>query len=364
MGIPDGLQDSRPASYVRRQEEKSYRGLLKFFNRACDATGRPRYDDLWPPLPLGKAASTPAPADKTPARADYAVDRLSSASSTHGRASTRAVSGCVRPPPGLERPFETPQAAATDVTMTVRIQAVWRGLLGRRAATALRLESSMAQATVKVQRWWRAGRRLRPVRRFGLFPAAVEKATEKIVAGQRAWRRLRRRGALALSSTVRSGFMDSEREFLSGREAQVILSESFLRPAVREMLKEPDDYTVADRLGHHWYSALRRLEVLGHGESHKSVDGRPFAVDVQEAVYSSLRQLGNLYGRKRIWQTLWDVVESSYEQTAAGIQSTGNGYRQWLMRTFGCSEATADAQVARFLAEATRWRGFVVPKKK
>ena len=168
--------------------------------------------------------------------------------------------------------------------MTVRIQAVWRGSLGRRAATALRLESSMTQATVKVQRWWRAGRRLRPVRRLGLFPAAVEKATEKIVAGQRAWRRLRRRGALALSSTVRSGFMDSEREFLSGREAQVILSESFLRPAVREMVKEPDDYTVADRLGRHWYSALRRLEVLGHGESHKSVDGRPFAVDVQEAV--------------------------------------------------------------------------------
>ena len=141
--------------------------------------------------------------------------------------------------------------------MTVRIQAVWRGSLGRRAAIALRLESSMAlrlessmaQATVKVQRWWRAGRRLRPVRRLGLFPAAVEKATEKIVAGQRAWRRLRRRGALALSSTVRAGFMDSEREFLSGREAQVILSESFLRPAVREMLKEPDDYTVADRLG-------------------------------------------------------------------------------------------------------------------
>ena len=83
---------------------------------------------------------------------------------------------------------------------------------------------------------------------------------------------------------LRSGFMDSEREFLSGREAQVILSESFLRPAVREMVKEPDDYTVADRLGRHWYSALRRLEVLGHGESHKSVDGRPFAVDVQEAV--------------------------------------------------------------------------------
>ena len=292
MGIPDGLQDSRPAAYVRRQEEKSSRGLLKLCNRACDATGRPRYDDLWPPLPLGKAASTPAPADKTPAQADYAVDRLSSASSTHGRASTRAVSGCVRPPPGLERPFETPQAAATDVTMTVRIQAVWRGSLGRRAAIALRLESSMAlrlessmaQATVKVQRWWRAGRRLRPVRRLGLFPAAVEKAMEKIVAGQRAWRRLRRRGALALSSTVRAGFMDSEREFLSGREAQVILSESFLRPAVREMLKEPDDYTVADRLGRHWYSALRRLEVLGHGESHKSVDGRPFADDVQEAV--------------------------------------------------------------------------------
>ena len=145
------------------------------------------------------------------------------------------------------------------------------------------------------------------------------------------------------------------------------LSESFLRPAVREMLKEPEEYTVADRLGrdwYDWYSALRRLEVLGHGESHKSVDGRPFADDVQEAVYSSLRQLGILYGRKRIWQAFWDVVESSYEQTAAGIQSTGNGYRQWLMRTFGCSEATAGAQVARFLAEATRWRGFVAPTKK
>ena len=221
MGNPDGLQESRPVAYVRRQEEKSYRGLLELFNRACDATGRPRYEDLWPPLPLGKAASTPAPADKTPARADYAVDRLSSATSINDRASTWAVSACVRPPPRLERALEIPQAAPTDVTMTVRIQAVWRGLLGRRAATALRLESlaivaqrmlastyvrcaSLEQATVKVQRWWRAGRRLRPVRHLGLFPAAVEAATEKIVAGQTAWRRLRRRGSLALLSTARS----------------------------------------------------------------------------------------------------------------------------------------------------------------
>ena len=58
MGIPDGLRGPREAAYVRKQEEKSFRGLLKLFNRACDATGRPRYEDGGPSLPLGGAAET------------------------------------------------------------------------------------------------------------------------------------------------------------------------------------------------------------------------------------------------------------------------------------------------------------------
>ena len=46
MGIPDVRCVSQESAYVKKQKEKSYRGLLKLFNRACDATGRPRYEEL------------------------------------------------------------------------------------------------------------------------------------------------------------------------------------------------------------------------------------------------------------------------------------------------------------------------------
>ena len=84
MGIPDGLSGSRQAAFVRKQEEKSFRGLLKLFNRACDATGRPRYEDLMPPLPFVDAATDPVP----PAEV---VDRLTSVSSTQDHVTPEEV---------------------------------------------------------------------------------------------------------------------------------------------------------------------------------------------------------------------------------------------------------------------------------
>ena len=58
MGPPDGLRGPREAAYVRKQDEMSFRGLLKLFNRACDTTGRRRCEDAGPSLPLGGAAET------------------------------------------------------------------------------------------------------------------------------------------------------------------------------------------------------------------------------------------------------------------------------------------------------------------
>ena len=52
MGIPDALHNPRSDAYVRRKEENSFRRLLNLFNRACNATGRPRYEDVCPTLPL------------------------------------------------------------------------------------------------------------------------------------------------------------------------------------------------------------------------------------------------------------------------------------------------------------------------
>ena len=66
----------------------------------------------------------------------------------------------------------------------------------------------------------------------------------------------------------------------------MVLAESFMLPAVREMQQEGDDYELATRLGR-WYSALRKLETLGHGESHISIGGSTFEDHVKEAVYAS-----------------------------------------------------------------------------
>ena len=132
MGIPDGTQDARAAAYVRKQEEKSFRGLLKLFNRACDATGRPRYEELCSPLPFRDAtltSSSPAkPANLgSPASASRPLvltDAAPALVEGHGR---------VAPPPGLGWNVEEPAAAASPTTTqrsrqpTDDIQATWRG---------------------------------------------------------------------------------------------------------------------------------------------------------------------------------------------------------------------------------------------
>lgn len=326
MGIPDELPASRHSAYLRRQEEKSFRGLLKLFNRACDATGRPRYEEFSPPLPIGGAASLPAQPVST-------VDPLTSVSSTQDHAIPEQVSEPIRPPPGLGWGPAIPQAPALDTTSAVRIQAVWRGFCSRRAAVS-------------------------PVRRLGILEAAAEGATPKMVVAQRAWRRSRRRRAQALLVSAGPSLKSSLDEWLPTTEAHVVLAESFMLPAVREMQQEGDDYELATRLGRCWYSALRRLETLGHGESHISIGGSTFEDHVKEAVHASTWRLCKMQGRMR-WD--WDDVESSYDHIASGIQSTANEQRRWLMRTRGYSEAAADAAVAQTMAEAVRRRGFVPP---
>ena len=51
MGIPYAASDPRSAVYRARCEEKSFRELLKLFHRACEATGRPGYEDRVPEKP-------------------------------------------------------------------------------------------------------------------------------------------------------------------------------------------------------------------------------------------------------------------------------------------------------------------------
>ena len=107
MGIPDGLRGTRSVTYMRKQEEKSFRGLLKLFNRACDATGRPRYEDLWPPLPLRGAASAPS----SPA----ALENLgSSPAMAQSSNFPEAAPVIVSPPPGLGWDVEERSGDATD----------------------------------------------------------------------------------------------------------------------------------------------------------------------------------------------------------------------------------------------------------
>ena len=224
------------------------------------------------------------------------------------------------------------QAPALDTTSAVSIQAVWRGSCSRRAAVSA-------------------------VRRLGILEAAAEGATPKMVVAQRAWRRSRRRRAQALLVSAGPRLKSSLDEWLPTTEAHVVLAESFMLPAVRVMQQEGDDYELATRLGRCWYSALRRLETLGHGESHISIGGSTFEDHVKEAVHASTWRLCKMQGR----QADWDDVESSYDQIASGIQSTANEQRRWLMRTRGYSEAAADAAVAQTMAEAVRRRGFVPP---
>lgn len=45
-GFDSDIQEIRRTAYLRRQEERSYTKLLKLFDRACEATGRPSYVSL------------------------------------------------------------------------------------------------------------------------------------------------------------------------------------------------------------------------------------------------------------------------------------------------------------------------------
>ena len=115
MGIPDGTydgaRDARAAAYVRKQEEKSFRGLLKLFNRACDATGRPRYEELCSPLPFQGATSPPSSLVKS-----SGFEEATPAS--HHLVRSDASPMIITPPPGFgwdteERVSVTPELAMT-----------------------------------------------------------------------------------------------------------------------------------------------------------------------------------------------------------------------------------------------------------
>ena len=98
---------TRLVTYMRKQEEKSFRGLLKLFNRACDATGRPRYEDLWPPLPLRGAASAPS----SPAALENLGSPPAMAQSSNFPEAAPVI---VSPPPGLGWDVEERCGDATD----------------------------------------------------------------------------------------------------------------------------------------------------------------------------------------------------------------------------------------------------------
>ena len=110
-GTYDGARDARAAAYVRKQEEKSFRGLLKLFNRACDATGRPRYEELCSPRPFQSAAMPPSSMVKS-------SDFEEATPVSHHLARSDASPMIITPPPGLgwdteERVSVTPELART-----------------------------------------------------------------------------------------------------------------------------------------------------------------------------------------------------------------------------------------------------------
>ena len=349
MGIPDALHNPRSDAYVRRQEEKSFRGLLKLFNRACDATGRPRYEDVCPTLPLcAPDASAPVAT-----RGDSAPT-----AETDGE-------GLCRPPPGLAWSPPILDAAATVSMMERRcspatnLQAVARGVRSRSASATL--QSMRKFAATRLQRWWRFARPR--VRRLDLITAAVEGGTAKITTIQTGWRRwhrarqrARQREALALLDSIGSRVTD----FLTTRNEQVTLAESFVLPAMRDMRTDGFGPRLADRLGKYWFSARQRLEVLNQQEPHNSPPGFSLADDLEEAVHASVWKRWRLHDRHDD-MAQWEDIRSSYSQLVSGVMSTANGGRRWLMRTTGCSEAVAEAVVAQALDESVRRRGFVAP---
>ena len=198
MGIPDGLRGTRSVTYMRKQKEKSLRGLLKLFNWACDATGRPRYEDLWPPLPLRGAASAPS----SPTALENLESPPAMAQSSNFPEAAPAI---VSPPPGLGWDVEERSGDATDALtrrspqLDAVIPELWRGYASRLATASLSIVPIRAaalkrkRAACKLQRWWRA---VCPrVIRMGLLQAATEGSTKKMILIQAAWREHRRRRA-------------------------------------------------------------------------------------------------------------------------------------------------------------------------
>ena len=162
------------------------------------------------------------------------------------------------------------------------LQTVARGVRSRSASATLK--SMRKFAATRLQRWWRFARPR--VRRLDLITAAVEGGTAKITtiqAGWRRWHRARQREALALLDSIGSRVTD----FLTTRNEQVTLAESFVLPAMRDMRTDGFGPRLADRLSKYRFSARQRLEVLTQQEPHNSPPGFSLADDLEEAVHAS-----------------------------------------------------------------------------
>ena len=112
-GTYDGARDARAAAYVRKQEEKSFRGLLKLFNRACDATGRPRYEELSSPRPFQSAAMPPSSMVKS-------SDFEEATPVSHHLARSDASPMIITPPPGLGWDTEVRVSVTPELARTAR----------------------------------------------------------------------------------------------------------------------------------------------------------------------------------------------------------------------------------------------------
>ena len=122
---------------------------------------------------------------------------------------------------------------------------------------------------------------MRPrVLRMGIFRAAAEAGTPKIIMVQAAWRNFRRRRAEELLDFAWA-------EFIPSTSARAVFAESFLRPPISEIQKKSDGTSLANRLGRCWFSALRGLKVLNQQVPHFSVGGFTHAEDVEESVRAS-----------------------------------------------------------------------------
>ena len=361
MGIPDVRRVSQQSAYVKKQEEKSYRGLLKLFNRACDATGRPRYEELQrqlrPPPPLGTLGISEG--------GDIvATAHVSNSSTAPDHEASEIVPEVVRPPPGLDCGLRalSPEGASLKIEPKLPaakcIQAAWRGYRSRPAAAAQKLERLQTAATSKgghhssakrLQRWWRSVRKR--WYRIDLRPAAARGVTAKACCIQAAWRRHRRRRAEALLGFVGVGFMPTPK-------AKVLFCESFLLPAQQEMQREAVAGVALAQLGACWAATRQRLEVLGITESLEVPEDCTLATELEEAVRQSLRSLwrSNGWPLNDEWVASWRAIGEAYDCKVSAVLSTANALRSWFMRVHGCTVEDADVLTAQAVAEAIRRR--------